>query len=196
VNAQAVLRASHEVRSPLTVALLALDRLVARGELRAEAAHGLRLQLDRIRLGVEDLAAAASGTAGEVRLDVVRVAPLLAQVALAWRSVGDVRAEPCYATVLGDPARLAQALGNLVANALEHGAPPVVMRARRAGARVRLEVHDNGPGLPASPRALTRNARGLRGHGLAIADSIAERHEGRLVADGAMLALELPLRDR
>jgi signal transduction histidine kinase len=196
VNALAVLRASHEVRSPLTVALLALDRLVERGELCAEAAHGLRLQLDRVRLGVEDLAAAAAGTDGQVRLEVVRVAPLLAQVALAWGSVGDVQVEPCHAAVLGDPARLAQALGNLVANALEHGKPPVVVRARRTAAHIRLEVHDRGPGLP----DLTRTSRGLRGHGLSIVASIAARHGGRLVAapaaEGAVLALELPLRER
>ena len=195
-------RASHEVRGPLTVALLALDAMVERGELGAEAARGLRLQLDRARLGVDDLAAAASGEPGRQRLEPVSVATLLAQVGLAWRAVAgaDLRVAPAPdAVVLGDRERLSQALGNLVANALEHGAPPVTVRARALGGRLRLEVHDHGPGLPGPLRALTRRPRGRRGHGLAIVASIAERHGGRLLAapspEGAVLALELPLRD-
>jgi signal transduction histidine kinase len=196
MNPVAVLQASHEVRSPLTVALLALDAMETRGELAADVARGLRLQLDRARLGLDDLVAAASGADGEMRLEVVPVAALLAQVGLAWRPVAgdDLRVEPCgNAVVLGDRARLAQALGNLVANALEHGAPPVVVGARVAE-RLRLEVRDGGSGLPAPLRDLTRSHRGQRGHGLAIVASIAERHGGRLLAEGSVLALELPLR--
>ena len=198
-----VARASHEVRGPLTAVALALDGMVARGELRADAARGLQLQLDRARLGVEDLTAAAAGAAGTHRFDVVSAAALLAQVGLAWRPVAGadlrVAAPPEGAAVLGDRSRLGQALGNLVANALEHGAPPVEVRARAHGDRLRFEVRDHGPGLDVPLRTLTRTPRGRRGHGLAIVAEIAERHAGRLVAgpsgEGAMLALELPLRD-
>ncbi|MEA2125356.1 MAG: hypothetical protein QOI80_2138 [Solirubrobacteraceae bacterium] len=192
-------RASHEVRGPLTVALLVLDGMVARGEVPEDAARGLQLQLDRARLGVDDLAAAADGAPGSHRLEVVPVASLLAQVGLAWRPVAGagLRVAPAAdeLAVLADRARLGQALGNLVANALEHGAPPVDVRARRLGDRLRLEVRDAGPGLPAPLRRLMWRPRGRRGHGLAIAAEIAERHGGRLVAGPASVALELPARD-
>jgi signal transduction histidine kinase len=65
---------------------------------------------------------------------------------------------------------------------------------------VRIEVIDEGPGLPLALAELTRRARGgrgWRGRGLAIAAQIAERHRGRLVAaparDGTRIGIELPL---
>lgn len=197
--------ASHEVRGPLTVALLSLEGMVARGEVAAEAAHGLELQLRRARLGLEDLAAAASGGRAPDRLEPVMVAGLLAQVGLAWRpaarahGVGFRVACEDGGWLLADRVRLAQALGNLVANALEHGDGAVEVRARAIGERLRFEVHDEGPGLREPLQVLSRSPRGRRGHGLAITAQIAERHGGRLVAApstaGARLALELPLRD-
>jgi signal transduction histidine kinase len=187
-------RASHEVRGPLTVALLALEGMVARGEVGEDAGRALQLQLDRARLGVDDLAAAASGAAAPDRLEVVPVATVLAQTRLAWREIV-VQPGPADVCVLVDPVRLAQALGNLIANAIEHGAPPVVVRARTVSGRVRFEVTDGGSGLRSPLPTLTRRSRGRRGHGLAIASDIAERLGGRLTtAPGATLVIELPAR--
>jgi signal transduction histidine kinase len=101
--------------------------------------------------------------------------------------------------VRGDRTRLAQACGNLLANAVEHGGGAIELRARAVGRRVRIEVADHGPGLPAPVARLAaraRNGRGRRGRGLAIASEIAARHGGRLAAapssGGARLMLELP----
>jgi signal transduction histidine kinase len=101
--------------------------------------------------------------------------------------------------IWGARLRIAQALGNLVANAIEHGDGPVLLRGRCAGQSVRFEVSDHGAGLPAPVTELTRGARagrGRRGRGLAIADAIAAAHGGRLAAapaqHGARLVLELP----
>ena len=101
-----------------------------------------------------------------------------------------------------DPVRLAQACGNLVANAVEHGASPVRVRGRVLAGRVRVEVDGRGAG-PADagqpPRRPARRRGAPRGRGLAIAARIAERHGGRLAAApsarGACLVLELPSAD-
>jgi signal transduction histidine kinase len=100
----------------------------------------------------------------------------------------------------GDRVRLAQACGNLLKNAIEHGGGKVLLRARASRHTVRIEVLDEGPGLPAPVNELTRRARGPRGHGLAHASDVAARHGGRLAAApserGARLVLELPIPPR
>jgi signal transduction histidine kinase len=95
-----------------------------------------------------------------------------------------VPGEPCLD---GDSARLEQALGNLVENALLYGAGPIVLSARAGNGRVELHVTDEGPGVPPEflPRAFDRfsradeaRGRGGTGLGLAIVDLIARGHEG------------------
>jgi signal transduction histidine kinase len=106
---------------------------------------------------------------------------------------------PGALTVHGDRARLAQAVGNLIANAMEHGRGTVTLSATAAGAYVRVEVADEGSGLAAPVERLLCGDRlggGRRGHGLAVAADVAAAHGGRLVTrpsrSGARLVLELP----
>ena len=115
----------------------------------------------------------------------------------AWRWRSTRRTSPSSST--RDRLRLAQACGNLVANAIEHGGGAVHVRARTTAGGARVEVTDTGPGLPAPVPELVSAARGRRsrrGHGLALAAGIAERHGGRLASApsprGARLVLELP----
>ncbi len=135
----------------------------------------------------------------------VDVGALLEEQARAWRAMGaahgcEVRLAPVAPgmTVRGDRLRLSQAVGNVVANAIEHGRGPVVLSARVLGDRVRVEVCDGGAGLPAPVADLAaraRRGRGSRGRGLAIAAEIARRHgDGSpcALAHGARVALDLP----
>jgi signal transduction histidine kinase len=190
-----VARAGHEVRGPLCVAQLALDGLE-----RSARVDAIGLELRRAALALDDL----SGTHRRADVTPVDVARLLSDAAHAWRALAEARGvtlavEPGDARVLGDRLRLAQACGNLVANAIEHGRGLVHVRSSCADGLVRIEVRDCGPGLPAPVSGLVAAARGRRsprGHGLAIAAAVAERHGGRLVslpaARGAHLVLELP----
>jgi signal transduction histidine kinase len=218
-----VARAGHEVRGPLSAAQLALDGLE-----RSARVEAIELELQRAALALDDL----TGTARRDAVECVDVAALLSDAAETWHVLAathdvTLAVEPCSARVLGDRLRLAQACGNLVVNAIEHGAAvgsrnsllvrdvvgrsrvplfedgpeprTVRVRSYTAGGRARIEVTDCGPGLPAPVGELVAAARGrrsVRGHGLAIAAAVAERHGGRLAllpaARGAHLVLELP----
>jgi signal transduction histidine kinase len=201
-----VARACHELRGPLTAAHLALHAGARHGEAPPDRLAAIDLELKRAGVALDDLAAARRGRRVPDRDEPVDIGDLLAYQAATWRMVAGVfgcrlelvEAGP-GAIVRGDRLRLAQAVGNLVANALEHGTGRVELLARSVGDRVRIEVADEGPGLPAPVADLTRRpraGRGRRGRGLAIAADIADRHGGRLVAApsarGARVALELP----
>ena len=192
-----VARACHELRGPLMAAQLALH---------AGAWRGLDLELRRAGAALDDLAAAPSGRRASDRHETVDVGELIALQGRTWRAVApafgcelEVVAPGPRTVVRGDGVRLAQAVGNLVANAFEHGTGRVELSGRRHGDRIRIEIADEGPGLPAPVGRLTRRpraGRGRRGRGLAIAADIVDRHGGRLVAApstrGARVAIELP----
>ncbi|MDX6691102.1 MAG: two-component system, OmpR family, sensor kinase [Solirubrobacteraceae bacterium] len=203
-----VARACHELRGPLAAARLSLASMERRGEAPPERIAGLELELRRAGLALDDFAAARSGKRMTDREEPVEVAELLEEQVASWRVVAGVFDSRLLlgpvvagATVHGDRLRLAQAVSNLVANALEHAPGRVELTARCVGGReVRIEVIDDGPGLPAPVADLTRRARagrGRRGRGLAIAADIAERHGGRIVAApaqrGARIGIELPV---
>jgi signal transduction histidine kinase len=165
-----VARADHELRGPLTTLLMAVESGVPPAA-----------ELARVQLGLADLAAARTGRRAAPRSEPVALAQLT-QAAAARRATVDWSAGPVV--VRADPRRLSQALGNLLANAAQHGRGPVVIRGRRAGTRVRIEVADSGPGIRTRRRG---------GHGLAIADAAAADAGGRLEAAAGHPVIDLPL---
>jgi len=210
--------ASHELRTPLT-SIRGYAELWRAGGLRdadelGEAMRRMEQEARRMGLLVDDLLLLA-------RLDQGRpleTAPL-AFDRLVDDSVRDARAvepdrpidvavEPV--TVVGDDHRLRQVVGNLLANARLHTPPgtPVHVTLRATGDRARLEVADEGPGMPAeeaariferfyrADKARTR-AKGGSGLGLSIVAAVAEAHGGRVSVDtapgrGARFVVELP----
>jgi signal transduction histidine kinase len=199
-------RAGHEVRGPLCTAQLALEGLE-----RSARVEAIALELRRAALALDDLTTVRGPSARDNRSPsrtTADVRRLVSDAAPAWRALAEAHGatlvvEAGDARVTGDRLRLAQACGNLVANAIEHGsgddAAIVRVSCSTVGDRVRIEVRDRGPGLPAPVSELVAGERGrrsARGHGLAIAAAVAERHRGRLsslpAARGAHLVLELP----
>lgn len=109
--------------------------------------------------------------------------------------------------MVGHRQLLAQAVSNLVENAIKYGAEggEITLSARDGRDRVIIEVRDRGPGIPAELRAQARRrfvrldssrSEAGAGLGLTLADAIAHLHRGELVLDdghpGLRAALELP----
>jgi signal transduction histidine kinase len=194
-------RAEHELRGPATALGLACERM-RRDPGAAPHAVVLEAQLERLGAGLEDLAAARRGrrSAGGT-VSPVELAPFVRAALEPWRSALrrcslDWRAGP--ATALADRGRLAQALGNLLANSAEHGAGELDVRARRMPGGIRLEFRNRNrrAGPPPSRGVSPTTAREGRGKGVAIASQAARDAGGRLLVDvqaaETLAVLELP----
>jgi signal transduction histidine kinase len=203
---EAVARACHELRGPLTAARLGLSLGERIGELSPGRLRAIDTELGRATLALDDLADLREGAPRLRQLERVEVKSLLTESVEAWQGgaaaagVG-LRTAWCDAgaAVWGDRLRLAQATGNLIANAIEHGGGPVDVHGCTRHGLVRIVVSDRGRGLPAPVGELCRRPRRgrcARGRGLAIASAIALAHGGRLASapaqQGARLVLELP----
>jgi signal transduction histidine kinase len=205
---ESVARACHELRGPLTAARLGLQLGVSTGELSPARLRAIDLELGRAALALEDLDGVRTRRTTAWRPpQPVDLEQLVCDSVEAWRAAAAERGVSLSASWSGGPARvwgdrlrLAQAMGNLVANAIEHGGGAVsVHGCCSAPGRARIEVLDTGPGLPAPVAELARRprgGRGVRGRGLAIACAVADGHGGRVAAApserGARLVLELP----
>jgi signal transduction histidine kinase len=203
---EAVARACHELRGPLAAARLGLSLGERVGELSPGRLRAIDTELGRAALALDDLAEIRGGGVRLREIDRVDVEALLMDSVAAWQGSAVAAGVSLKAgwngaggAVWGDRLRLAQAVGNLVANAIEHGGGVVEANGSARHGLVRIIISDDGPGLPAPVAELCRGARrgrGARGRGLAIASAIAQAHGGRLASApaerGARLVLELP----
>ena len=214
---QFVQDASHELRTPITVALGHAE-LVERGSREPELAEDARIVVDELlrlrRLADRLLLLATSEDPDFLSRSPVDVGRLLADVLQRWapteRRWRLDRGEP--ACVVGDPDRLGLALDALVENAVKHTGPGDEIRLgfRRESDRVAIVVADSGTGMPADrlEELFERFARldggrsrdlGGVGLGLAIVKAIAQAHGGTVavhsaIGSGSVFQLVLPLR--
>ena len=215
----------HELRTPVsalaTGSELLLDDLdqLSRDDLQriVETMHRGAVWLQRL---IENVLYAATAAEGEVKIyprpldlieltrDVVPVVdPLLRQRNQQLRIVDRLDG----ALVAADSRRIGQVLINLIANASKYSGPDsrIEVTAARRGERVRLQVADRGPGLPAcqpdtlfaaytrAPEAGLAGVDGA-GLGLAIVKSIVDLHGGTVGASrrrggGSIFWVELPI---
>ncbi|MBI3177310.1 MAG: HAMP domain-containing protein [Chloroflexi bacterium] len=218
---------AHDLRTPLSVVLghaeALRDGVLPPTPENFNLIHDEALRLNRL---VEDLRTLSLADSGELTLARFRVppAPLLeravaGQALRAQQQKISLQSEiaPDLPDIYVDPDRLAQALGNLLDNALRHtpAGGTVVCRLiakhdqSRQPSAVILSISDSGPGISPDdlPRIFERlyradkSRRRDEGHGsglgLAIAKSIVAAHDGHIWAEnhpgqGATFAIELP----
>jgi two-component system, OmpR family, sensor kinase len=188
--------ASHELRTPLALLKTELELALRHPRSAGEREQALRSAADGtdrlIRLA-EDLLVLARSDQGRLALrrEPVAVAELLGNVARRFGGSVTARPAPDGLTLVGDEVHLEQALGNLVDNALRHGARAVELTAVSENGAVELHVLDDGPGFPPEflPRAFERFSRpdearsgAGAGLGLALAQAIAVAHGGSAAA--------------
>ena len=194
--------AEHELRGPLAAVRLGLELALRRGQLGRADLRAVAGELSRAECALDDLSGARAGRRPGVASSAVDLSELLADSVRAWRPVAEragvqLRWAGGGGRVHADEVRLAQAAGNLIANAIEHGGGRVQVSADGDGFRARVRVKDGGDGLP--PGAIAHAARrsrraGAHGHGLAVAAAAARLHGGRLSSEGGDAVLELPAR--
>lgn len=210
---------AHELRSPLTNLRCQIeaveDGLAPPDAAAFQSLHEETLLMGRLVDDIQDLALAEAGRLPlhRERVDsraalegaVQAFAPLALERGVSLRA--DAGGSPA---VDADPARLAQVLRNLLANAIAHTPPggSVVLSAQEEGGRVAFAVRDTGAGIPPEhlPRVFDRFYRvdaarsretGGSGLGLAIVKQLVEAHGGAVSAEsvpgtGATIRFTLP----
>jgi two-component system nitrogen regulation sensor histidine kinase NtrY len=214
-------RMAHEVKNPLTPIKLTTQRLLRRSregrldpQVVAEGAETILAEVASLTRLVDSFSRFAKLPAPQPvpgdAAELVRQAMALfvpTHRGVQWRlDLPEAPVEACW-----DRDMVKRALVNMVDNALAAleglpagGRQPEIRVALRVeGARARLEVEDNGPGVPEESRPhlfdpyFSTKQRGT-GLGLAIVRRIAEDHDGEALYQplepGCRFSLELPLR--
>ena len=213
---------SHEIRTPLSAILSAANVLLRYGNKRpesvarfAEVIHREGRRLTRLINNLLDLAKIEAGQV-EWSFAPTALEELVREVQESFVAlVGErnlaLEVQPCSKKVVVtlDRDKMTQVLVNLVSNSIKHSPDGGNVRLRYepwGDGGVRLEVEDEGAGIPAGmeeqiferfQQLETGEERGGTGLGLTIARQIVEHHGGRIWAEagrtrGALFVVELP----
>lgn len=208
---------SHELNTPLTVVQLEAKALLDDLQEPDQAAQNIIQEVAMLRNLVNDLSWLAETDSGELQLHVelCDISELLISEVERWQAQAQAKhislslnpLPPLPASQL-DPARIRQAMGNIILNALQHseaGRVTVAVRSEPDNYAV-VSVTDDGAGIDPSdlPHIFERfyRAEHLRSHGrglgLDIARTIVEAHGGALAVNsegigcGATVEARLP----
>lgn len=201
---------AHEMRTPLFRARQSLEAMAAdaSGEAAQRVATTLA-ELDRAnRIFDAVLETTRVEKAPTARLDLSEIVEGVGELFEGMIEHGqtlDVVVDPGL-HVMGNRQLLAQAIDNLIRNALRHGGPGVHVRValKAEDGRAVLTIVDDGPGIPEAERARVLEpgqrldaAKAGHGLGLTLVAAVARRHGARLMlgdaAPGLRVTLGLPI---
>jgi signal transduction histidine kinase len=213
--------AAHDLRGPLSATVSWLDMAIADTDPSSEALDSLgRAARSAEQMGdlIDDLLAHARAESGELAAEDV---PLsgddgpLAQAAALLGPDDTLVVPPDLPAVHADPVAVRQLFANLVGNAVKYARPGTPARvevsARRQGARVVVEIRDNGVGVEDEERSLIfqrfHRSNSVRAHfkgtgiGLSLCQTIVTRHGGTIEClatppgEGSVFRFDLPAAD-
>lgn len=212
----------HELGRPLGAMLSALQALRSgadqQTELRGELLEGMENEVMLLRRLLDDLAHLEQGTGQmELHKQTVNLSEWLPLILSTWGKAAlehklewQVSIPDGLPTLQVDPERLAQAIGNLVSNAIHYTPAGGLVRvsATLEQATMRISVEDSGPGIAVQEqaaifqpfyrgKAARRFSEGM-GLGLTISRDLVEAHGGELRLDslpgkGSRFDILLPL---
>jgi two-component system sensor histidine kinase ChvG len=200
---------THELKNPLASLRSAVDSLdkVQDPELQRQLIEVVRsdvMRLDRLIVDIAEVSR-LDAELSRARFEPVDLGHLLESLLDLWRPRAQERgvrlafARPRVgsAVILGDEARLARAIDNIVDNAVSFSPPGglVEIGAARVGGEVTVTVEDEGKGVPEEARdSIFRRFHSVRpeadgfgrhsGLGLAIAKATVDGHDGRIEVEG------------
>lgn len=209
---------SHDIRNPLSVihmSTLLLDRGVPPDQQQAVVGRITRAvaRVQHLVTDLLDFTQARLGAGLRVTMtqaDLHRsVADAVGELKIAFPNHELVFVQRGDGSCRADADRITQAIGNLVANAANHGAPgrPIEVRTEGGDQRFRISVHNHGTPIPPDliPRLFEPMVRGVEGStapagvglGLYIVRAIVSAHDGTVHAtssaeDGTAFVIELP----
>jgi two-component system, OmpR family, sensor histidine kinase BaeS len=212
----------HELGRPLGAMLSALQALRAGAdqqvELRHELLEGMEGEIVTLQRLLDDLTHLDQGFAQmELQLQPVVLSSWLPTTLQTWSEAASskkltwqVNLPETLPVLEIDPGRLAQALGNLVSNAIHYtpSGGQVSITARIAGDQLLIAVEDSGPGISPEeqeqifqPFVRGKSARRFSdgmGLGLTIARDLVEAHNGQLTlqstpGQGSCFTISLPI---
>jgi PAS domain S-box-containing protein len=196
----------HELRNPLSAiasAVEVLNRVDAQAEVAVQARNIIARQTRRLADMMDDLLDVARVISGKVALtrQPIDLAGLVQRTAATLQLTGaSARHSLQFALdevwIDADATRIEQVVTNLLTNALKYTPPGghVQVQVSREGEQARLEVRDDGGGIPPSllprifdlfvqgERPLDRRTGGL-GIGLTLARRLVELHGGTIGAE-------------
>lgn len=209
--------ASHELRTPVTAIVGHANYILRRTKPTPEQVDSLtviRREAERMAKLVNDLLELARADAGfSIQREPMNLVEVLEAVhmdvaPIAGATKIDVSVSAPLIEVLGDASRLKQVVLNLVLNAVNAGSKHIRVSLSKEKRDVRLEVLDDGPGIPeaALPHLFDRfyrvdGARSTRGNGsglgLAIVNWIVQQHGGTVgvesrLGEGTVFTVLLP----
>jgi signal transduction histidine kinase len=208
--------AAHELRTPATTVFGLVATLRGRPDLpedqAAELQETLFHQADRLRRLVEQLLDLSRLDSAAPRLapQRIKLRPHLEEILSSLGVSEEIELDvPADLEVSVDPPTVDRVVSNLVANAVNHGEPPVRLSADQRDRHLRIAVQDEGEGVSAEfvpflfdrfrRSEETRDASSVgSGLGLAIARSYARAHGGDIIytpaaPSGARFELVIPV---